>query len=296
MALIPGTETEKGIVGFLDDLFGPAVREVGQGLGEWVRYQRGKRLRATLSDAVDLAKERNANLAPPPPKFLLPFLENASLEADETLNRMWAELLVDAGCSYSSGHPIYVDILRRLDANTAQLFEAIVERPQSRSGALSQLEDKDLQGRTWPWEWRLFECQVENEEEWMARFVASTSSFGLVVWSYHHSFEDDKGRYAAECADLRFVENYGEGELSLSALKAVGIVDDRIIEVQLDGQNQRISIQLVWVTRLGAEFYFATHDRRSRIIPGDRPYKEGGYPDSDKFPQRKRTRPRKRKS
>lgn len=146
---LPGTESEKGIVKALDDLFGPAVREVGTALGEWVRERRGRRLRATVDEAVAMARARGESLTPPPPKFLLPFMESASLEEDEdrSLNRMWAALLVDSGRSYSSGHPVFIDILKRMDRASAEVFDAIVERPTLRQWWISQLEDWDLEFR-----------------------------------------------------------------------------------------------------------------------------------------------------
>jgi hypothetical protein len=74
-----------------------------------------------LGEIVSRARERIGNLEnvkkPIPNKFIVPFLENASLEEpDSSLVDMWANLLVSAAQNFSSHHTHFVSIISQLSA------------------------------------------------------------------------------------------------------------------------------------------------------------------------------------
>jgi hypothetical protein len=65
-------------------------------------------------------------LAPPPTKFLVPFLEKASLEdRDEELHSRWAALLVSASTHYEARHLTFIDIMTRLSSEELVLLEEV---------------------------------------------------------------------------------------------------------------------------------------------------------------------------
>jgi hypothetical protein len=66
------------------------------------------------------------SLIPPPTKFLVPFLERASLEdKDKQLHTRWASLLLSAPTHYDARHVTYIDILSRLSSEELLLLEDI---------------------------------------------------------------------------------------------------------------------------------------------------------------------------
>ncbi|MGY4233043.1 hypothetical protein ACVIIW_001990 [Bradyrhizobium sp. USDA 4449] len=76
--------------------------------------------------AAELNKEE---LSPPPVKFLVPFLEHASLEdMDTDLHSRWAALLVSASKSYHARHLTYIDILSRLSSDEIALLDEVCAR------------------------------------------------------------------------------------------------------------------------------------------------------------------------
>lgn len=122
-----GSESEKGVVAALDDLFGPSFRTVGEYLADKVRYHRLRSLRKILLRAKDFGPDALTFLAPPPMKFLLPYVEGCSLEEgdDEVMCDMWAKLLADASNDFDSKQLHFVRILKDITGKEARLLHAI---------------------------------------------------------------------------------------------------------------------------------------------------------------------------
>jgi hypothetical protein len=73
--------------------------------------------------AADLEKLK---LIPPPTKFLVPFLEQASLEdQDKALHSRWASLLLSAATHYEARHLTFIDLLSRLSSEELLLLEDV---------------------------------------------------------------------------------------------------------------------------------------------------------------------------
>jgi len=124
-----GAESEKGVVSALDDLFGPSFRELGEYIADKVRYHRAKALNKILDKArLELDGEV---LNSPSLKFLVPFLEDASLEDDseeaDSIQDMWANLLIDASRDMRSGHILYRRILKEMTKYEAELINLMVD-------------------------------------------------------------------------------------------------------------------------------------------------------------------------
>lgn len=74
------------------------------------------------------AGKARIELNPTPPKFLIPFIEKASLEDDEYLQKEWAKLLVAASKDYNPIHLQYKDILSKIGSEEAKLLKEVYQK------------------------------------------------------------------------------------------------------------------------------------------------------------------------
>lgn len=109
-----------------------------------IRLQREDVLILIAEKALKRAKIDNASLSPLPNKFLIPFLEKASLEEkDSELVDRWADLLVSSSIDPSMAHPRFVQILSELSGAEARMLRNIAlngRRSINRRAALDYLE------------------------------------------------------------------------------------------------------------------------------------------------------------
>jgi hypothetical protein len=115
------------------DLISPLTEWAGL-KGDELRSKRAL-LRLQREDILDAivtrARKKIGNLAhlnkPIPNKFLVPFLEQASLEEPESsLIDMWASLLSSAAQNFSSHHTHFVSIISRLSAKQGLILKSII--------------------------------------------------------------------------------------------------------------------------------------------------------------------------
>lgn len=94
---------------------------------ELLRIQQEETLTAILRRAAPRIAQIKPPIQPVPLKFLVPFLENASLEEPQSeLVKMWANLLVASAEHYDARFVHYVGIVSQISAAQARLFEAII--------------------------------------------------------------------------------------------------------------------------------------------------------------------------
>jgi Abortive infection alpha len=75
---------------------------------------------------------------PIPTKFMVSFLEKASLEApDDPLVELWARLLASAANNYGSHHLHFVALINQMDAKQAQLLEDLIGTESAREAELA---------------------------------------------------------------------------------------------------------------------------------------------------------------
>jgi hypothetical protein len=117
---------KKALTSLMLDLLGPAAKEVGATLGDHVRYYRWRSGVWIMNRAKEKVKARGEKLGSAPLKFLVPFLEKASLEDEGSkLSERWAELLAKAATSYDSSYSKYIDTLAKLDGEDCVILEEI---------------------------------------------------------------------------------------------------------------------------------------------------------------------------
>ncbi len=126
-------------VGRLLDALTDAIRPFTEERG-----LRADQMRLQREDVLlEIAKKARARLAieeaepgPIANKFLVPFLERASLEAEaSSLTDWWAALLVTASKNSSAQKPIYVDILSKIGGEDAQFLERLWNAKISSEGS-----------------------------------------------------------------------------------------------------------------------------------------------------------------
>jgi hypothetical protein len=107
----------------LAPLLGGVGKEVGGLVADQIRYLRWKNAIKIIDKAARIAKNNRIDPKQVPLKFIVPFLEGASLEGeekDDSVSDMWASLLASAVTKYESRYTIYIDLLKKLSTDDAQ--------------------------------------------------------------------------------------------------------------------------------------------------------------------------------
>lgn len=230
----------------LSDLIGPAARELGASFGDRVRIFRWKQAVKTLQRAKEFAEEQGVAPTEVPIKFLVPFLEHASLEDDaEDLSDLWAKLLVSALDSYQSKHVSYITLLSQLSREQAELLTYLFSSASENEIFRAQNFTKNLRSRT-------LLAQLDFADK--------------------NQIDDMSGVFAREGAEFRYfdeanVPNFEElifagDDYSLNAahLESLGLVDfhsDVIYDHDARNSgdtNARGFLQCIALTPLGFDF------------------------------------------
>jgi hypothetical protein len=119
--------TDKNLLSRLvSELAGPAASELGQLVADQVRYIRGKQLVRIVDRAKLFTERHNLRSSHLPLKFLLPFIEHASLEDDDDeLVDLWAKLLAKARDQFENFHLTCLNLLRVLSGREASMLRSM---------------------------------------------------------------------------------------------------------------------------------------------------------------------------
>lgn len=95
---------------------------------KYIRWERQIRLAERAREFL-AEKELKGNWKPEPvpPKLALPILENATLEEDDTLQDMWARLLVSASDPSVKVRSAFVELIRQMEPVDARILEYVYE-------------------------------------------------------------------------------------------------------------------------------------------------------------------------
>lgn len=142
---VEGKEIAKSVC----DLFSP-LTEIAGTIGDHIRIYRELSVLRTLKRAKEIAQEEGIVLNPPPLKFLIPFLENVSLEEnsdDNQLIELWAKLLRSSAYNYKTEYNLFIRILNELSPTEAKVFHYIANSHihQTYQGHSVHMEDLEAE-------------------------------------------------------------------------------------------------------------------------------------------------------
>ena len=110
-------------------LFGPAAKEAGDALGDYVRGVLYPWRMNNLEKIAAKAQARigNAQTIPLPPKTAMEFVDAASMDDDEVLQVLWASLLARYLINGAEKRESFVEILRHLSPTEARIFKELYQ-------------------------------------------------------------------------------------------------------------------------------------------------------------------------
>jgi len=111
---------------FIRKVLGGTFIELGNITHDWASYFRLKNLMKIRDKVERLKSESGSNVQIPiPPRLAIPILTNASLEDEEALQDLWANLIAAGTSKQHSIHPAYSQILTQLCADEAIILKNI---------------------------------------------------------------------------------------------------------------------------------------------------------------------------
>lgn len=124
MSINVNIEGTKELTKALVDALSPATELLGT-LGDKIRVYRQLSLLKSIRRAKEIADAQGITLQEPSLKFLVPLLEDCSLEdpEDSTLIDMWARLLVAEAAGHKNEHHLFIRVLRELTSEEARLLK-----------------------------------------------------------------------------------------------------------------------------------------------------------------------------
>jgi len=249
----------------LVDTLSPVTNLFGT-MGDKVRVYRELSLLRTLSRAKEIAKKENLLLTEPPTKFLVPYLEECSLESgeDELLTEMWARLLASASIDFKSEHNLFIRLMREMTGAEARVFEYLVD----------PLKDREYEG---PWHLDDIETswhnpyiyiKLEDSVEKLGSDLSKNTDFsvceknfkaiaetpGSRVYFFYVNYGKE-GKYpletAYECKPSMIEQEFDI--VSVAMLKSLGLIGDYISSEFWFGEFM-FEVRSYYVTTLGARF------------------------------------------
>lgn len=123
-----GGDAAARITNTISDLLSPFSEATGV-IGDVIHYYRQDMALRAIGRAREIAKKTGANLQPVPPKFLVKWVEDASLEESENdeLVDLWAGLLVSASTDFSPIHFQARRILSEITLDHIRFLEYICD-------------------------------------------------------------------------------------------------------------------------------------------------------------------------
>jgi peroxiredoxin family protein len=266
------TEDSARVIDAVADLFSPITEAMGT-VGDHVRIFRTQSVLRTLRKTKRLAQEAGYKLKRPPLRFLVPFLEETSLQddtEDPALVTMSANLLIQASQEQSQVNRMMIDLLARLTPKDAENLERIVRNPRYPKRSVNCIVDaafeydrSDLGG--------LLSRTVGkmSESDALETIVKDVEDRGVLVidCGFYSIGEDDANVWDQHIFHPDFPD---EDDLSLHSMAALGLLKFPLVAGR-PYRGGRFSIITCVLTALGAEFYLNTHDAKLRDTASQMP-------------------------
>ena len=113
----------------LYDIFGESLHQFGGIVSDWMRYFRYRNLLVVTDKVKDIHTSRSilGKAVPIPPEYVLPLLDGVSLEAEGSVQDMWAGLIANATDPSSEYRikKVFIEILRGLEPLDARTLECL---------------------------------------------------------------------------------------------------------------------------------------------------------------------------
>jgi hypothetical protein len=155
------------VIPYINKLLGPSADELGLVIGEHARIYRLKNAFRLFKRANEMTTEAGFEPKQVSMKSLLPLLEGASLEDDESLADKWAALLSNASdpASKTTMKPAYAEILRQLIPQEVQLLDKIFEQIHKLNPLVSGID--------------ISSTSLSNDEYWRSLATSHVVHLGL---------------------------------------------------------------------------------------------------------------------
>ncbi|HUT02905.1 MAG TPA: Abi-alpha family protein [bacterium] len=142
-------EVSEKVGGFFARVFRDSIDEVAGMVTDRLRFVRWQRMVSMSDEVTHILAERGVDeTRPVPPKLALPIFEEGSLEEDESLQKLWSQLLANAMDPSFNGELRYgfIDMIRNITAAEASIlnkFYGVLDR-EGKLADLGQLSNYSL--------------------------------------------------------------------------------------------------------------------------------------------------------
>jgi hypothetical protein len=237
--------------GQLADLLSPLTEGAGY-VGDKIRLFRQKATIEALQRAHKVASERGYKLGPVPPRFLVEWLEGASLQddKDEGLKDLWAKLLASGSKEFKTSYISYVDLLKKIGPKDAEILEFLSgDTNPEYSREFYRLYDEKRFLSAVPERVNLI--LKKNKELTFGELVTSLEGLAL-QFNYQLLYVTRPGHLIWPTTYFK------ENEKSCAVLEREGVVRIRVETAKVSKTDQ---LHLGWleITKFGFDFVWACH-------------------------------------
>jgi len=186
--------------GWLEKAFGPAIEQAGGMLGDWLEDKRNvlQYNRQVVAHKVKtIMIEENVTTKEISSKVLFPLLEGISLEDDETLQDMWANLIVNyIDSEQTLCITVYPGILKQLSSQEVNIlqqlseengeavsFELFMQRTSDGDAVMRNLERLSLVEEV-PQTVRVRDY-TRDAESTMEKIIENSGMYSLTIFGIH---------------------------------------------------------------------------------------------------------------
>ncbi|SHH29024.1 Abi-alpha family protein [Marivita hallyeonensis] len=270
--------TTARLINALCDLGSPFTESAGL-LGDMVRTYREENAVRALQRVRAISHKAGKNLNPPAAKFTVDWIEGVSLEEDDVLVEMWANLFVSEAENKARSHFLYKRFLKEITKSEAELLQRLRKHGES-SDVYRFPDDAEFV-------WK----HLENDPKGLF-FVDFSYSDEAKLESYLKQKVEKAGLKIQEFSVYRFDENPNWGLeaiiephatngfvhttddwASLDMLSAQGLIErteKRLIrraEIEPSGENLVLEITGCYLTQVGCGFLDAV-DPHEQVAAG----------------------------
>ena len=255
-------------------------------LADKLRFMRWERQLRLRDRCLEIMRERgiDEHFQLVPPKLALPIVENASLEEDDELQDLWANLLASALDPNFEGRirTAFIDILKQLEAADIRILytiflvykEKVIKTPQFK--LFNPISENDPSERN-PIKISLSYEEISTkllEDQTKLEAVIRDCSAGDPILGEKLDadplYPAELTLYEMEAANNRLLERYIESIDNLIRLRCVmPYVEEKLIETQEQGRSTATtttyvhSNKLICLTNLGVSFIEACTSQKA---------------------------------